>query len=127
MSGLSVVSLVLQVTAVVATVAGAKSLACRSHVYGYPKSLWVALTLWFLSACLRTPAAGWMSHLLGRVPIPVWIGLVAMGVSLVMTGLAIRAAGHSPSVSDRNVGRSEPALIHREHGVGTGDSGAALQ
>ena len=30
MSGLSVVSLVLQVTAVVATVAGAKSIACRS-------------------------------------------------------------------------------------------------
>lgn len=127
MSGLSVVSLVLQVTAVVAAVAGAKSLACRSHVDGYPRSLWVALTLWVVIACLRTPAAGWMSHLLGRVPIPVWIGLVAMGVFLVMTGLAIRAAGHSPIVSDRNVGRSKPTLIHREPGVETGDSGAALR
>lgn len=100
MSGLSAVSLALQVAAVVAAVAGAKSLPCRSHGCGHPTSVGVALTLWVVSGCLGTPVTGWMSHLLGRVPIPVWIGLVAIGISLVVTGLAFRRSSPAAPFGD---------------------------
>ena len=123
MSGLSMVSLVLQVTAAVATVAGAKSIACRPHVYGNPKSLWVALTLWVLSvmpedagrrldvASLGSRARPGLDRSCGHRASPSsWRGWP-------FAGLVLRRSSAIATLR-----RLEPTMNHREHGVETGDS-----
>ena len=91
MSGSSTVSLVLQVAAVTAAIAGARSLACRPQANRYPKSLWVAATLWVLSVFVTTPACAWVLRQLSQMPTLVWIGLgVAYVCCVTMAGLGFR-------------------------------------